>query len=1215
MQSLDDGDEFRLPIDHRITENLDREGLEMASLDKPIACSNVGFQLLLKMGWRGKGLGRNEQGIVDPVRTEMRDARLGLGKQEEEEWYTAEENVQRKKLEIEVEETEEIAKKREEVAERVEKIRADVKEIQKVFLCELCNKQYKLASEMEMHLSSYDHNHRKRFQETKKMQQQGVRDERQRREQLREEKELARYAKLEDAEEEGGECRGGSEREDTGEEVVVCEDIGEWEGTQERGSGGVREIEREDEVVCEEEDWENSEASVSGGESEGVSEVVREGVREIVRGGVREEGVVVCEECVACELAVKQMRGGKVSTWHRLTGFWGSKKKNLDSSTGQISTGSELVMKEEKENVEQGVGRRGKGCLWSFRGPRGRKKGRGRELPEESPETSETPESPEEQGNSAEPVCGRSREEYADPNSSGRTGAPGLGQTGGGGLEQCVGVGGLKRVGERESLETPHEEEGGSQGRNSQQGGEVVRAADVEVDGLGEGSGEGFGEGLGVGERLEEGLQGNLISNSGVLMQMYPELPGRCEAVASPDYPIGGGSRGRGVGADATCASGAKADMAARSGADVADMAACSGGANAASTAAQGLAAADAAGARGAADASSAAPGGGAIAPLPSRPPRLLAVLSVDGGGVRDAIPTQICVRLEEMLQERCGDPNVRLADFFDLFAGTSGGGLLALMLTAPHRATGRPAIRAQDVADFWTLHSQHIFQRRFWPRWAATLRNIWRPKYKVEVLEQLLRHFPRQHCGAADLSLSEAVKPLLLTSYDISAARPYFFLSLRALSDSSHDFPLIQACRATSAAPSIFMPALVRSVDGRREMVCVDGGMVANNPTVAAFLHIVANPSTFKPPGENSENVASNSADTTDVGELRRAEIMPSSAAATEALHASTSAPVAAADNLSQAAAADTSAGNLHGEISPAAPSGDASCLLAGDMEEAAEQGVNPLLHDAMQKKRGAKGALAGAASADAACLLAGDLEQAAELSASPLLHSALVESKGKEVGVDREAREAGAGSRGVEKGVGRGGGEAGAGRGGEGVAERRGMEGGGEGGAGTGGEEAAGSSELCGEPLSQARLTFRDVVVLSLGAGEHMRRYSIDDVKKWGLIGWAEPMVDVMVWGGGNMVHAQMCLLALADGAIDNYTRIEVQSLPSISTRMDNASRRNIQLLQRVAEDALKAHGNVVPSLAGDVCQLALTNEERLAALADRLVAEYRWRRGIGG
>ncbi|CAI5996004.1 unnamed protein product [Closterium sp. NIES-65] len=553
------------------------------------------------------------------------------------------------------------------------------------------------------------------------------------------------FEPLSEDEEEGGECRGGSEREDTGEEVVVCEDIGEWEGTQERRRGGVREIEREDEVVCEEEVWENSEGSVSGGESEGASEVVREGVREIVRGGVREEGVVVCEEeCVACELAVKQMRGGIGST-------------------------------------------------------------------------------------------------------SGPTGAPGLGRIGAGGLGHGVVVGGLKRVGERESLETPPEEGGDSQGRDLQQvvGGE--RAAE-EV-------GEGLGEGSGVGERLEEGLQGNLISNSDVLMQMYPELPGRCEAVASPGCPAGeegkGGDRGGGggVGADAAGASGAAdADVAASSGAGDADMAA-----------------------RDPAGHASSAPRGGTAEPLPSRPPRLLAVLSVDGGGVRDAIPTQICVRLEAMLQERCGDPHVRLADFFDLFAGTgrggllalmltsqrptgqrgtSGGGLLALMLTAPHGATGRAAIRAQDqgkeVCNVIPCSLSVISHLALLPRFpqapvaAVCLRSCSQPHtgrrggqpsrlrvkvleqllrhflrqlcgtsqlphctvvyplfprhYQVEVLEQLLRHFLRQHCGAADLCLSEAVKPLLLTSYDISTARPYFFLSLRALSDSSHDFPLIQA-------------------------------------------------------------------------------------------------------------------------------------------------------------------------------------------------------------------------------------------------------------------------------------------------------------------------------------------------------------------------------------------------------------------------------------
>ena len=47
------------------------------------------------------------------------------------------------------------------VAEREQKIQTEVKEIRKVFYCELCNKQYKLAMEFEVHLSSYDHNHRK----------------------------------------------------------------------------------------------------------------------------------------------------------------------------------------------------------------------------------------------------------------------------------------------------------------------------------------------------------------------------------------------------------------------------------------------------------------------------------------------------------------------------------------------------------------------------------------------------------------------------------------------------------------------------------------------------------------------------------------------------------------------------------------------------------------------------------------------------------------------------------------------------------------------------------------------------------------------------------------------------------------------------------------------------------------------------------------------
>lgn len=53
------------------------------------------------------------KGIIEPIKSGIRDAKLGLGKQEEDDYFTSEENIQRKKLDIEVEETEELAKKRE----------------------------------------------------------------------------------------------------------------------------------------------------------------------------------------------------------------------------------------------------------------------------------------------------------------------------------------------------------------------------------------------------------------------------------------------------------------------------------------------------------------------------------------------------------------------------------------------------------------------------------------------------------------------------------------------------------------------------------------------------------------------------------------------------------------------------------------------------------------------------------------------------------------------------------------------------------------------------------------------------------------------------------------------------------------------------------------------------------------------------------------------
>ncbi|KAK6911710.1 LOW QUALITY PROTEIN: G-patch domain, partial [Dillenia turbinata] len=183
------GDDFRLPINHRPTENVNLDDVEQASLDTQLTSSNIGFRLLQKMGWKGRVLGRMNK----PIKSGIRDAKLGVGKQVEDDYFTAEENIQRRRLNVEVEETEEHARKWESVSRKF-KLRNP-----EGLLCDLCNKQYKLAMEFEAHLSSYDHNHRKRFKEMREMHGTSSRDDREKREQQRLKKEIAKFTQIADA--------------------------------------------------------------------------------------------------------------------------------------------------------------------------------------------------------------------------------------------------------------------------------------------------------------------------------------------------------------------------------------------------------------------------------------------------------------------------------------------------------------------------------------------------------------------------------------------------------------------------------------------------------------------------------------------------------------------------------------------------------------------------------------------------------------------------------------------------------------------------------------------------------------------------------------------------------------------------------------------------------------------------------------------------------
>lgn len=198
-------------------------------------------------------------------------------------------------------------------------------------------------------------------------------------------------------------------------------------------------------------------------------------------------------------------------------------------------------------------------------------------------------------------------------------------------------------------------------------------------------------------------------------------------------------------------------------------------------------------------------------------------ILSIDGGGIRGVIPARVLVEIEERTQKP-------VSELFDLIAGTSTGGLLALGLTKPAPSGGNaPEFSAAQMLQLYDQEGASIFRRNLWHRFVA-LENLLEEKYPADGIESVLAEY------FGDVRLSDALTEVLVTSYDIERRTPFFFRRSRARERAGWDWPMRQAARATSAAPTYFEPAKLEAPDSSDYYALVDGGVFANNPAMCAY-------------------------------------------------------------------------------------------------------------------------------------------------------------------------------------------------------------------------------------------------------------------------------------------------------------------------------------------------------------------------------------------
>lgn len=182
-------------------------------------------------------------------------------------------------------------------------------------------------------------------------------------------------------------------------------------------------------------------------------------------------------------------------------------------------------------------------------------------------------------------------------------------------------------------------------------------------------------------------------------------------------------------------------------------------------------------------------------------------ILSLDGGGAKALFAVHVLARFEE-------DHRTRVVDHFDLIAGTSAGGIVALGLGA--------GLSPAEIADHYLNLIGKVFPRI---RQKTRLLRAAGPTYSGEALRDALTTV------LGDRLLGQSVKRLVVPSWNVQSGEVHIFKtphSPRLTRD--WQVKMVDVALATSAAPTYFPAA---TVDSAR---LIDGGVFANNPSVLAI-------------------------------------------------------------------------------------------------------------------------------------------------------------------------------------------------------------------------------------------------------------------------------------------------------------------------------------------------------------------------------------------